>query len=151
MKRFAKGGDFWSGLALAALGAWIASEARGWVYIAEEGPGPGFFPLWYGGAIFVLSLVLVASAVVKPAAGHPVKWADVGRALTCWAAFVTAIALMPWAGFAISFALLVWFIVRVMGSQSHAKAVTLALAFAAGFYVLFELGLDLSLPKGAFF
>ena len=151
MKRIARGGDFWSGLALAALGAWIVSEARGWVYASEEGPGPGFFPLWYGGAMIVLSLVLVAGSVTKPAAGHPVKWPDVGRALTCWAAFVAAIVLMPWTGFAIAFALLVWFIVRVMAAQSHAKAIALALSFAAGFYLLFELGLDLSLPKGVLF
>jgi putative tricarboxylic transport membrane protein len=148
---FARSGDFWSGVALAALGAWIVSEARGWVYMAEEGPGPGFFPLWYGGAMIVLSLVLVAGAVLKPGAGKAVKWADVGRAITCWIAFVAAIVLMPWSGFAISFALLVWFIVRVMAAQSHAKAITLALSFAAGFYLLFEIGLELSLPRGVLF
>ena len=151
MKPFARSGDFWSGLVLAALGAWILSEARRWTYMGEEGPGAGFFPAWYGGAMIVLSLALVAGAVLKPAAVKPVHWPDVGRAIACWLAFVAAIALMPWAGFAISFALLVWFIVKVMAAQSHARALVLALTFAAGFYALFELGLDLALPKGVLF
>jgi hypothetical protein len=42
----------------------------------DEGPGPGFFPLWYGGAMIVLSLVLVAGAVMRPQAG---KGREVGR------------------------------------------------------------------------
>ena len=48
--------DFWSGLALAALGAYIVVQARGWDYLTEDGPGPGFFPLWYGIGILACSL-----------------------------------------------------------------------------------------------
>ena len=54
-----KSGDLWSGLALAALGVYIVAEARQWDYLAPEGPGAGFFPLWYGVAMIVLSLALV--------------------------------------------------------------------------------------------
>ena len=39
MASLARSGDFWSGLALAALGTYIVSEARGWVYMGEDGPG----------------------------------------------------------------------------------------------------------------
>ena len=154
MNSFARSGDFWSGLALAALGAYIVSQAWTWVYMGEDGPGAGFFPMWYGGAMVVLSLVLVAGAVVKapPAAMQPrVNWRDVGRALTCWVAFVACIALMPLAGFAISFALLTWFIVAVMAHQPQRIAIPLSIAGAAGFYALFDLALDLSLPKGLLF
>ena len=49
--------DVWSGLALAALGAYIVFRARGWDYLTPEGPGPGFFPLWYGVAMLGLSMV----------------------------------------------------------------------------------------------
>ena len=151
MKRFAHSGDFWSGLALGALGSWIVSEARAWVYMGEDGPGAGFFPLWYGGAMIVLSAALVAGSVLRPAPAQPVRWPDVTRALTCWAAFAACIALMPWAGFAISFALLTWFIVKVMAGESQGKAIAIAAGFAVGFYALFDLALDLSLPRGIFF
>ena len=151
MKPFARSGDFWSGLALAALGAYIVGQAWSWVYLGEEGPGPGFFPLWYGSLMVLLSLSLVVNAVRKNAVATPVRWPDVRRALLCWIAFVISIALMPLAGFAVSFALLTWFIVAVMARQPQRIALPLAVGGALLFYALFELGLELSLPKGLLF
>ena len=155
MSTWMRRGDFWSGLALAFLGAYIVGQARGWVYLGEDGPGAGFFPLWYGGAMIVLSLLLVAGTVLKAARGaappERVQWRDLGRALACWAAFVACIALMPLVGFVISFALLTWFIVRVMAGERQTIAIGLAIAGSISFYVLFELALDLSLPRGLLF
>src|SRR4051812_10785569 len=114
MVRVARAGDFWSGLVLAALGAYILSEARAWVYIGEDGPGAGFFPLWYGILMVVLSLVLVVRSLgTRDETMSAVKWIGVRRALACWAAFVVAAALLKLAGFMVSFALLTWFIVAV--------------------------------------
>ena len=154
MNSFLRRADFWSGLALAALGAYIVSEAWTWVYMGEDGPGAGFFPLWYGGLMVVLSLFLVARTVLKkPAEQEPaeIQWRDLGRALTCWAAFVASLALMPLLGFAISFALLTWFIVAVMARQPQRIALGLAIGGAVGFHALFVWALDLSLPQGLLF
>ncbi len=154
MKAFTRSGDFWSGIALAALGAYIVGEAWRWGYMTEEGPGPGFFPLWYGSLMVVLSLALVASAVLKrpsAAARAAVRWNDLGRALLCWTAFVVSIALMPLLGFVVSFALLTWFIVAVMARKPQRIALPLAVGGAVFFYALFELGLDLALPHGILF
>ena len=82
MPSFVRRGDFWAGLALAALGAYIVSEARGWVYMSEDGPGAGFFPMWYGSAMIVLSLALVAATVLRGAPGSPRSispWRDLGQ------------------------------------------------------------------------
>ena len=122
--------------------------------VGEDGPGAGFFPRWYGSLMVILSLALVAGAVLKtPAKERPreIQWAELGRALTCWAAFVISIALMPLAGFAISFGLLTWFIVAVMARRPQRVALPLAVGGAVGFQVLFEWALDLSLPKGLLF
>ena len=146
-----RSGDLWSGLALAGLGAYILFAARRWDYMTEEGPGAGFFPMWYGGVMLVLSLVLVASAVVKPGRHAQVAWKDVSRALVAWVAFVACIALMPVFGFVISFALLVAFIVKVMCAEKLRTAILVAVIGSAGFYALFEWALDLSLPKGMLF
>ena len=151
MKPFLRSGDFWSGLALAALGAYILVQARAWAYMGEDGPGAGFFPMWYGGAMLVLSLALVAGSVLRPSARSAVRWNDVGRALGCWAAFAACVALMPWAGFVISFALLAAFIVKVMCAERTRTAAVVAVGFAVAFYLLFEVALDVSLPKGALF
>ena len=146
-----RSGDLWSGLALAGLGAYILFAARRWDYMTEEGPGAGFFPMWYGGVMLVLSLVLVASALVKPGRHAQVAWKDVSRALVAWVAFVACIALMPVFGFVISFALLAAFIVKVMCAEKLRTAILVAVIGSAGFYALFEWALDLSLPKGMLF
>jgi putative tricarboxylic transport membrane protein len=166
MQRFLRTGDFWAGLAFAALGAYIVSEARGWVYLNEEGPGAGFFPLWYGVAMIVLSLALVIGAALKgktrgrTPGTHPDERSaspavnprvGVYRALACWGALVASIALMKVVGFIASFALLTWFIVAILCRQRARLAVPLAIAGAVLFWAVFGWGLDMGLPSGLFF
>jgi len=151
MKPVLRSGDFWSGLALAALGAYVVVSARRWDYMTDEGPGAGFFPLWYGGLMVVLSLLLVLGAVLKPSRKAEVRWPDVSRAVVAWIAFVACVALMPFLGFAVSFALLTAFVVKVMCGEKMRTALVVAVVGSAGFYALFELALDLSLPRGMLF
>jgi putative tricarboxylic transport membrane protein len=154
MARLPRSADFWSGLALAALGTYIVVAARGWGYMGEDGPGPGFFPLWYGGAMVVLSLALAVGAVLKripPGARGPIRWSELGRAFGCWVAFVASIALMPLVGFPIAFGLLTWFVVAVMARQSQRLAIAYAVGGSLLFYAVFVLGLDLALPAGKLF
>jgi putative tricarboxylic transport membrane protein len=152
MPPFARRGDFWSGLVLAALGAYIVMQAHGWDYMTEDGPGPGFFPTWYGSAMIALSLWLVASTVMKPGAdGRRVTRGELARALGTWLAFVVCIALMPVAGFLVAFALLAWFIVRFMAGKSHRMGAALGIGGSVIFYVIFELALGVGLPHGLLF
>ena len=154
MASLLRSGDFWSGLVLAALGAWIVTEARGWSYMGEDGPGAGFFPLWYGGIMIALSLALVAGTVLKrrtARAPAPFRWNDLGRAMACWAAFVACIALMRVLGFTVAFALLAWFIIAVMARRPQKVALPIAIGGALVFYALFSLALDVPLPKGLLF
>jgi len=152
MPAFARRGDFWSGLVLAALGAYIVFEASGWTYKGEDGPGPGFFPLWYGGAMVVLSLLLVGGTVLRPAgAGHAPTWPELRRALTCWGAFVACVALMKVVGFMVAFALLAWFVVAVMARQPQKVALSVAIGGAVIFYLVFDVALDVTLPQGIWF
>ena len=153
MPAFARGGDFWSGLALAALGAYIVVSSRGWDYMGEDGPGPGFFPLWYGSAMIVLSLLLVAGTVVKRGAAAPAtpRRSELGRALLCWLAFVACIMLMKVVGFVAAFALLTWFVIAVMARQPQRVALPIAIGGALGFHAVFSWALDVALPAGVLF
>src|SRR5438105_5307567 len=106
-----KSADLWSGLAFAALGIYIIARASGWEYLGPEGPGPGFFPMWYGVAMVGLSAWLVVASVRrKAAAGAPVAWRSVGRALLAWLAFAVSVALFKLLGFTVSFGLLCFFL-----------------------------------------
>ena len=152
MYGFARRGDFWSGLALGALGAYILFEASGWTYLGEDGPGPGFFPLWYGGAMVLLSLLLVAGTVLKRTGpGKTPSIPELRRALTCWLAFAVCIGLMKLVGFMVAFALLSWFIVSVMARQPQKVALPVAIVGPVIFYLLFDLALEVQLPTGIWF
>lgn len=143
-------GDVVSGAVLAALGVYILTEARHWNYSGPEGPGPGFFPMWYGVTMVILSLILVAGKLLRPSleAGQPVDWQGIRRALTVWAAFAGSIALLKVLGFLTALALLTLFVVAVMYGKSWKLAVAVALGNAAGFYLVFPFALDLNLPIG---
>jgi putative tricarboxylic transport membrane protein len=142
-------GDVVSGAVLAALGAYIISQAWHWDYSTAEGPGPGFFPMWYGVAMVVLSLILVVRSGLSAATTEKaVDWTGIARALTVWAAFAVCVALMKPLGLLIALALLTLFIVAVMYRQPLKVALAVAIGNSAGFYLIFGLALELSLPAG---
>ena len=91
LRAFLKKGDVISGAVLAALGVYIITQARAWDYYTLDGPGPGFFPFWYGVAMVVLSLLLVLNAARADTDGDSkvgVDWPATGRAMTVWLALV---------------------------------------------------------------
>jgi hypothetical protein len=147
--KLSKSGDLWSGLALAALGVYVVVRARQWDYLTEDGPGAGFFPFWYGLAMIALALALVATALRSRASlRFKIDRRATGRALAAWGALAISIAAFPVLGFVISFALLSFFIVAVMYRKRLAVALTVALANAIGFYLVFQVALGVSLPVG---
>ena len=137
------GADFWSGLALGGLGAFIIVTASRWEYLGQDGPGPGFFPLWYGIAMSALSVLLVFSSLKNQT---NIDWSDAPRALATWAAFAAMCAAFKLIGFLPAFALLTFFIVAVMYRRPLKVAAAVAVALSAGFYLVFPLALNVKLP-----
>jgi putative tricarboxylic transport membrane protein len=137
----------WSGLALMALGVYVVAQSRHWPYYTADGPGAGFFPLWYGVAMLALSASLVASNLRRAGAAR-VDWRRVGRALSAWLALAASIAATKLLGFVVSFALLTFFVVAVMYRRPAKVAAAVAVACAAAFYLLFPVALGVSLPVG---
>ena len=137
-----------SGAVLAGLGAYIIVEARGWEYLGPDGPGPGFFPLWYGIALVGLSLLLVASSFRGAAAGKPVDWREVGRALTAWAGLAACAGLLKVLGFLLAFGLFTFFLVAVMYRRPVGTAAAVSVGIAVVFYLLFPVALNVALPVG---
>jgi putative tricarboxylic transport membrane protein len=145
-----KTGDIVSGAVLAGLGVFIILEARGWEYLGPDGPGPGFFPLWYGIAIVALAALLVATNLAQRAAepGGSVNWRETGRALAAWAGLALCVGLLKILGFLLAFGLFTFFLVAVMYRRSLGTAAAVSLGMAVGFYLLFPLALNVALPVG---
>lgn len=137
--------DLWSGLALGALGGYIILQASRWDYMGPDGPGPGFFPLWYGIAMAALSLVLMISSVLRENR-ETIDWRGAGRAFAIGLALAVSVAVFKLIGFAIGFAALSFFVVAVMYRRSLPVAAAVAVGLAAGFYVVFPLLLGVNLP-----
>ncbi len=137
--------DFWSGLALGGLGVYIIAQAWQWEYLGNDGPGPGFFPVWYGIAIAGLSLALMVSSV-RSADSEIIDWSGAGRAFATWTALAVAVAMFKLAGFLLSFAALTFFIVAMMYRRPLWVAAVTAILAAAAFYAVFPLALGVKLP-----
>jgi putative tricarboxylic transport membrane protein len=152
LHRILKDADVLSGSVLAALGVYIIVEASEWTAYSPGGPGPGFFPIWYGLGIVGLSLALVASKIVnaKDAEDKGIDWSGAPRALGTWAMFAACAALLQPLGFVLSFGLLTFFLVAVIFRRSLLTALLTAIGCTAGFYLIFPLALGVDLPAGPF-
>lgn len=144
-----RNGDVISGAVLAALGTYIVIQASIWPYYEVNGPGPGFFPLWYGVLMVALSLWLVITAAQKARVeAEPVNTIGLRRAVTVWVGFTISLVLMSFLGFCISFTLFTMFIVSyVLGRPILPGLLTGAIG-AFSFWLLFWIVLGVQLPTG---
>jgi putative tricarboxylic transport membrane protein len=145
-----KTGDIISGAVLAGLGIFIITEARRWEYLGPDGPGPGFFPLWYGIALVALSVLLIGMTLAQraPRPGGAANWREIGRALAAWAGLAACVGLLKVFGFLLAFGLFTFFLVAVMYRRPLATAAAVSIGMSLGFYLLFPLALNVALPVG---
>ena len=146
----ARTGDIVSGGVLAGLGVYIVVEARAWDYLSPDGPGPGFFPIWYGVAMVTLALLLAATSLRDRAAepDKAVNWREVGRAMLAWAGLALCVGLLKILGFLLAFGLFTFFLVAVMYRRSLGTALAVSAGVCGTFYLLFPLALNVALPIG---
>jgi len=145
----APSGDLLSGALLAGLGVYIVVEAWPWEYLGPDGPGPGFFPRWYGLAMIVLALGLMAASARRASAPRDGATArGLRRALAAWVGLAVCVALLRVLGFAVAFALFTFFVIAVMYRRPWTQALVLAAAAALAFHLVFPVALGVNLPTG---
>ena len=150
VKDFLRNGDVLSAAALAALGIYVFTAAWPWPYYNDDGPGPAFFPLWYGVIMVVLSLALIGMTIAKLPKAETPDWQGISRALITWTAFAISAVAMNWLGFMISFALLTFFMITYVFRKPPVMAGVVAVAASLGFYLVFPFALSTALPTGLF-
>ena len=136
---------------LAAFGIYVVYVGSKLSYVSEVGPGPGFFPFWIGiGLLLFGAYQMVLSYASARRHSGPVAplWSGSGRALGAWLGLAVAIALFRWIGFAPSFIMLTIFLIVVLDRRPVVLAVGIGAGLVLAFYIVFELALGVSLPKG---
>jgi putative tricarboxylic transport membrane protein len=144
-----RNGDVVSGAILVALGTYIVVQASIWPYYEVNGPGPGFFPLWYGILMIALSLGLIISAARKPKAdgGQTIFTIGTRRALIVWLGLVICLVTMAWLGFNIAFALFTVFIVTYVLGRPLRTGIITGILSSASLSILFREILGVQLPS----
>lgn len=149
MRVSANTSDILAAVALGALGAYIVRTAIGWDWMTSSGPGPGFFPVLYGGAMIGLALVLLlrASMQVRSSEDEDI-WRRSGRSFGLWLVFIAGVALLPIVGYSVVMAVLTLFIATVLYRRSFGRALIAAILVPAGFHLIFVTLLGVELPLG---
>jgi putative tricarboxylic transport membrane protein len=143
--------DLIAAACLAAFGIYVIYVGSKLSYISEVGPGPGFFPLWIGIGLLLSGAyqMVLSYASARRHADHDVPiWSGSSRALAGWLGLAIVIALFRWIGFALGFILLTIFLVVVLNRRPAVLGTVIGAGLALAFYLLFEVALGVSLPKG---
>jgi len=141
-----------AGLVLLLLGLFVISEALGLRYYTRLGPGPGFFPLWLGGLLSALALVMILRATfATPEPIAPGFFTDrrgylrIGAIVLC---LVVAAAFLKPLGFSLTLSLILLFLLRVLGRTAWLPAIVAALLGGFGVHHVFVHWLGVPLPAG---
>jgi putative tricarboxylic transport membrane protein len=118
------------------------------------GPGMGFFPLWLGVLLAILSILLIVNAWQR--AEDPTKKAIFpGRQalvtiLVVLAAMAAYIALLEVLGFLVTTMLLNTFLMRIVMRESWKMTVPVALIISIVLYLIFQVLLEVNLPENMY-
>ncbi|MCK0209454.1 tripartite tricarboxylate transporter TctB family protein [Starkeya koreensis] len=154
MLRYLRDPNILFGSGLSVLGLYIVQQSLGWVVYERDGPGPGFFPLIYGGAMLFFALWLTLKALRAGGVAAP-RPEDELNASGRWEAIATLVALaasvpLMWAfGFIPGFGLVLFFIIRVVFARPTLNAAIVATCIAGALYLGFAELLQSPLPASA--
>lgn len=144
-----------TGIAGLALAVYIIRAASDMTYTVEYSPGAGFFPLWLGiilavlsGALFLQATVPSSKSLIRREGSFLPDKEGMKRTLLFFAVFALCIVLMGKLGFLItSFSFTLVFLVAVE-KYGWVKGLVTSFCMAAVLYFLFDVALQVPLPKG---
>ncbi len=130
-----------------------------------ESPGPAVFPLILGGVLLLLAVWQLIRALQAPrmpdSGGEKVSKVDAvaflhdnqgeAKVLILTALLVLYILLIQWIGFFVSTFLLMILTSRLMEAKDWVRPIALSLGIGIFCYLLFEVWLKLSFPRGILF
>ncbi len=140
-----RGGDRWSGAALALLATYVAFEAFQLPFGTVSQPGPGFFPVLLAVVLFVLAAAIMITA---RAPGPVIRFAREARDVAALAGALLVVAVfMDRLGFIVCATAAMLLLLRAVARLSWPASAALAAGGALVVFALFTT-LGVPLPKG---
>lgn len=141
--------ELFVGLGLLAFGGVVIADSlrlgRGW---ASDGPEAGFYPFYVGIALCAASSSIVARNLRKGSGPAFVSKLEARRVASVLVPSLAYGAALFWLGLYAASALFLLGFVRYLGKYSWPRSLALGLAITACLFCLFELWLEVPLPKG---
>jgi len=139
--------DFWSGIMFIGVGLAFAWGATNYSFGSSARPGPGYFPFGLGILTALLgAMVLFKALTIEVEGGDPIgaiTWKPLGFIVLTVAIFGWA---LPHLGMVIALPLLV-VVAALAGDEFHlGEALLNAAILTAGSWLIFILGLKLTIP-----
>lgn len=115
-------------------------------------PGAGFLPIMVGVLMFLLSLILFIQSFSKEEEGRKALWAKggTGRVLLILLSLVLYGLFLEKLGFILTTFLLMGFLLLAIGKVRKSVVILLSLISSLGCYGVFQVWLNVQLPKGIF-
>jgi len=132
---------------LLLLGIGIAAEALRLPYSSIAGPGPGFFPLWIGVLMILLSALLFFTTR-RPLHPFIEPGSRVDRVALVGASFLGFILVLNHLGLLLAAGLYAAFLVGVVERRDWQYWLLAGLLIGGGCFLLFGYWLGVPLPKG---
>jgi hypothetical protein len=142
--------ELFVGLGLFAFGGLVILDSlrlgRGW---ATDGPEAGFYPFYVGIVLCAASSAIVARNLRKGSGPPFVSKLEARRVASVLVPSLVYGAGLFWLGLYVASALFLLGFIRYLGKSSWLRSLALAVAITACLFALFELWLEVPLPKGA--
>ena len=148
-----KNADQWSGLVLLIISGLICWGSLLLPYGNIHNPGPGFYPLWLGILLAVMSIALILKSMrhrgrqrnLRGSLAEKVRWDKVLFVLIALALYGYFMNIL---GFLMVTILLMVFLLRFIEPQPWRSVIAWTLIGSFGSYLIFEIWMKLRLPKG---
>ena len=118
-------------------------------------PGPGFLPAVFGGIMSGLSIVLLIMTMLTKMA--PQEQISFWKEKTSWRkvsfsllSLILYMVLLNYLGYLLTSYLLMNYLIRFIGKKGWVLSIVVALLISGISYLVFQVWLDIPLPKGIF-
>lgn len=142
-----------SSLSFLALSAFVVWEAHSMTYYSKLGPGPGFFPLWLGIVLALLSIAWFLDVSLRPTdpmePGFVPGRDGIVRISLILASLIAYVMLVDTMGFRLTMLAFLLFLLLTIGHQRAWVIAIISIGGSFGVYYVFHQWLSVHLPKAS--